>query len=83
MTNAKAAAALRQLLLLCASTCVAAQKVVGNYSCCFLVCHIGSNVITLVKDAHNYAEENELGADFRYGIFFEKLVLHRLFNNLG
>ena len=74
---------MRQLLLVCASTCVAAQKVVGNYSCCFLVRHVGRNVITLVKDAHNYAEENELGADFRNGIFFEKLVLHRLFNKLG
>ena len=73
---------MRQLLLVCASTCVAAQKVVGNYSCCFLVRHVGSNIIALVKNAHDYAEENKFGGNLRYGIMFKQVILHRFSDKL-
>lgn len=62
---------MRQLLLLCASTCVAAQKVVGNYSCCFFVRHIGSNIVALVKNAHGYTKENKFGGNLWYSILFQ------------
>ena len=74
---------MRQLLLICASTCVATQKVVGNYSCCFLVCHISSNIIALVKNAHGYTEENKFGGNLRYRVFFKQIVLHCLLDKLG
>ena len=83
MTNAKAAAAMRQLLLLCASTCVAAQKVVGNYSCCFLVRYIGGNIVALVKNAHGYTEENKFGGNLRHGILLQQVVLHGLSNQMS
>ena len=83
MTNAKAAVAMRQLLLICASTCVATQKVVGNYSCCFLVRHTGSNIIALVKNAHGYTEENKFGGNFRHSILLQQVVLHCLLDKLG
>lgn len=74
---------MRHLLLLCASTCVAAQKVVGNYSCCFLVRYIGSNIVALVKNAHGYTEENKLSCNLRHGILLQQVVLHCLLDKLG